>query len=381
MSQSGIYNEAKMAWWWAREHKLPDAPKSMQVVLSDTCQQNCHFCAYRMDATNEFSAGRQYTSNELFTAGAELSKYGTNNPIRQIPTDRAMSLLDEFKRAGVLSIEWTGGGEPLLQKDHEAIFSRALELGFKCSLVSNGVSMKQNLIDNILPRFMWIRVSIDAGTKESYTKLRNCAPGHWDVVWRNIRNLSDSIKSCNSNTTFGLGFVVTPHSYKEIPEFVARAKEYGVANVRLTAMFSSSDERPFIPIYDEIHGLICEARKLTDGNFSVYDNFKTRFEDLEQHRPDFPSCPHQYYVGYVGGDLKAYRCCLTAYSRHGLIRGGDLSKRPFDEFWNSQERKDDLANLRPPDCERCQFSGKIKSLLYISGETSSDTIDRHLEFP
>lgn len=375
MKQTGIYSESKMAWWWTQEGKLPDAPKAMQVVLSDTCQQNCHFCAYRMDATNEFSDGRPYTSNELFASGAELSKYGTNNPLRQIPTERALALLDEFKSAGVLAVEFTGGGEPLLQKDHERIFQHALNLGLKCALVSNGVGMRQNLIDNILPRFTWVRISIDAGTKESYTKLRNCAPGHWDVVWRNVTMLSSAIARSRSDTALGLGFVVTPHSYKEIVEFTWMAKQRGAGNVRLTAMFSPSDEKPFVPIYDEISALIHKAEEYADDSFKVYNNFGTRYEDLKQHRPDFPSCPHQYYVGYVGGDLNLFRCCLLAYSERGKIKGGNLANQRFDEFWKSPERKRDLAALRPSECERCQFSGKIKNVLAVMKKP------RHVEFP
>ena len=375
MSQEGVYSENKMAWWWSQEGKLPDAPKAVQVVLSDTCQQNCHFCAYRMDATNEFSGGRRYTSNELFTEGAELSKYGTNNPLRQIPTQRALELIDEFVDAGVLAVEWTGGGDPLVQRDHEEIFQKALDRGLKCALVTNGVSMKQNLAENILPRFTWARISIDAGNKESYTSIRSCAPGHWDVVWRNVGMAAQAIKRAKSDTALGLGFVVTPHSYKEIVQFTRLAKEHEVGNVRMTAMFSPSDEQPFVPIYDEIRGLIDEAKTLATDSFAVYDNFGTRYEDLKQHRPDFDSCPHQFYVGYVGGDLQAYRCCLLAYSRRGAIKGGDLKTRKFDEFWESQERKDDLAALKPRGCERCQFSGKIRGVLAAMKRPP------HAEFP
>lgn len=268
-----------------------------------------------------------------------------------------------------------------MQRDHEQIFYKALDLGLKCALVTNAVSMKPNLIENILPRFTWVRISVDAGNKESYTKIRSCAPGHWDVVWKNIGALADSIVAHQSQTALGLGFVVTPHSYKEIVQFVKRAKEHNVGNVRLTAMFSPSEEKPFVPIYDEIQSLIQEAKALATKAFAVYDNFGSRFEDLKQHRPDFPSCPHQYYVGYIGGNLKAFRCCLLAYSQRGEIEGGDLRERKFDEFWASQERKNELAALDPHGCERCQFSGKIKNLLYVMGSTYSDTSPRHIEFP
>ena len=95
MSQSGIYAELKPVWWFARDGKLPDAPKQVQLILSDLCNQDCHFCAYRMSG---------YTSNELFIGDSERAAYGHDNPKRWIPTERALRFIDEFKRAGKLKL-------------------------------------------------------------------------------------------------------------------------------------------------------------------------------------------------------------------------------------------------------------------------------------
>jgi len=137
MSQSGIYSESKLTWWWARERKLPDAPKQVQLILSDLCNQGCSFCAYRMDG---------YTSNELFVGNSPVDPNHRNNPIRWIPTERALRLIDEFKEAGVLAVQFTGGGEPTVHPDHEAIFQKTLDLGLRASLVSNGVKWSHRLI-------------------------------------------------------------------------------------------------------------------------------------------------------------------------------------------------------------------------------------------
>ena len=79
--------------------------------------------------------------------------------------------------------------------------------------------------------------------------------------------------------------------------------------------------------------------------------------------------------------MKAYRCCVLAYNKRGLIEGGDLSKRSFSEFWGSKERKKDLGALDARGCERCQFNEKNRALLYVRGNTESDTVSRHMEWP
>jgi len=373
MSQSGIYSELKPIWWLAREGlKLPDAPKQVQLILSDLCNQDCHFCAYRMSGN---------TSNELFMGDSEPAKYGHNNPVRWIPTERALSLLDEFKAAGVLSVQFTGGGEPTVHPDHESIFYRTVSmLGLRASLVSNGIRWSKHLIP-ILCEFDWVRVSIDAGHPLSYVKIRRTQKEHWVTVWDHVETLANKIAQHNSPTQLGVGFVVTPESWREITDFTILAKTAGVHNVRFTAMFSKEGEKPFIPIYDRVKLELEKAKQLATDAFAVHDNFGSRFDDLKQHAPDYSFCSYQFYTHYIGADLKAYRCCVLAYNKRGLIEGGDLKERSFHDFWASQERKDDLNALNASGCPRCQFNTKNRQWNYVMGNTESDTTSRHIEWP
>ncbi len=357
MSQAGVYAENKMVWWYGQEGRLPDAPKQVQLILSDLCNQDCSFCAYRMSG---------YTSNELFVGESQKAAYGHNNPKRWILTKRALSLLDEMKAAGVLSVQFTGGGEPTVHPDHEEIFDRAINLNLRCALVSNGIKWGQHLIYNILPDFDWVRVSIDAGNANSYSRIRRTPERHWNRVWENVFSLAKAIYESKSKTVLGVGFVVTPDSYPEIHDFTARAKRMGAHNVRFTAMFSPEDERPFVKHYESIQDLLRKARSLYESpDFIIYDNFGSRFEDLNQHEPDYSFCSYQYYTTYIGGDLKAYRCCVTSYSRRGLVNGGDLTTRSFDEFWKSKERKEDMMRFDAMGCDRCQFNFKNRGLLKV----------------
>ncbi len=372
MSQSGVYGESKMVWWYSREQQLPDAPKQVQLILSGACNQDCSFCAYRMSG---------YTSNELFVGDSELMPTGHNNPKRWMDTERVMELLEEFRALGVLSVQFTGGGEPTVHPHHEPIFYNALDERLRCSLVSNGIRWSDDLINDILPRFDWVRVSIDAADAGSYAKTRRCPPSHWDRVWKNVRGLVSAIERYGSDTVFGLGYVVTPESYHDIEGFADIAKSVGVNNVRFTAMFSTENESPFVPIYDDIRLHLDKAKRQATDDFHVYDNFGSRFADLKQHAPDYASCSYQHYTSYIGDDLKVYRCCVFAYNQRGLISGGDLSTRSFEEFWRSQERKDDMDALDARKCERCQFNSKNRSLLYVMGNTESDVTPRHMEWP
>lgn len=369
MSQSGIYNELKPAWWYTREGKLPDAPKQVQLILSDLCNQDCHFCAYRMSG---------YTSNELFVGDSKAAKYGHSNPVRWIETERALKLVDEIADAGCLAIQFTGGGEPTVHPDHEAIFRKALDRGLRCSLVSNGVKWSDDLINNILPNFDWVRVSIDADTPEAYARIRRTPEENFLKAWTHVAHLVSAahVYPTSRRTQIGAGYVITPDSWPGIVRFTESAKHHGVHNVRFTAMFSPDDEKPFADLYENITAEIAKARTFETPTFRVYDNFGSRFEDLKEHAPDYSFCSYQYYTAYIGGDLNAYRCCVLAYNKRGLVEGGNLKERSFTEFWNSAERKADLNNLDARGCDRCQFNSKNRAVNYLMANKPD-----HIEFP
>ena len=225
MSQSGVYSDLKMAWHLMADGKITGAPKQAQVILSALCNQNCHFCAYRMDG---------YSSNEMFVGGSEVARFGHNNPKRWMPTERALRLVDELAEAGVQAIQWTGGGEPTVHPDHELIFRRAEERGFRQALVSNGMSWSGELIA-MLPRFAWARVSVDAGTAETYSKIRDTPEGNFNKVWGNIRRVAADIRQWRDMSptsppcVLGVGYVVTPENWSEIERGIGMAADSGAA--------------------------------------------------------------------------------------------------------------------------------------------------------
>lgn len=362
------YSSLKMVRWYAKEGKLPDAPKQVQVILSDLCNQDCHFCAYRMSG---------YSSNELFVGSSPLAKYGHDNPVRFMPTDRALRLMEELKDAGVLAVQFTGGGEPTVHHDHESVFMRAGALGLRRALVSNGVRWSDNLRANVLPGFDWVRASVDAGSPETYARIRRCAPDHWDRVLANVASLAGHIQTQRSSCLLGIGWVVTPENYKEIVEGVRVASETGAAYVRMSAMFNPEDDKPYADIWKEIKESIAEAKaRYESPGFTVHDLFGERLEDLRQGRPDYRTCSYQSYTSYIGADMRPYRCCVLAYNHRGIIADGNLLSVSFGDFWQSEARKADFMKFDARGCERCQFNKKNAAMAYMLEPAVT-----HEEFP
>jgi MoaA/NifB/PqqE/SkfB family radical SAM enzyme len=300
---------------------------------------NCHFCAYRME-------------------GGFTSKYFGGNPARFIPTAKAKEILDDCAAIGVKAIEFTGGGEPTVHKDWAEIIAHALSLGLQCALVTNGVRLNAF---PMLEALTWLRVSLDAGTAETYERIRQSKA--WPTVMRNLESVGKL-----RGPLVGVGFVITRENYGELVRACEIAKGYGIPYVRVSAMFSEAGAG----YYDGIEGWInaerMAARTLQDERFRVIDFFDNRVEDLRQAAPDYSFCGYQQFVTYIGGDQKVYTCCTNAYTPHGEI--GDLREQRFAEWFATTRRRD--FNAR--SCHHCQYHGINRVVNYMLSEPA------HVEF-
>jgi MoaA/NifB/PqqE/SkfB family radical SAM enzyme len=329
--KSDLYSQAKPVYWLDRliELRLGTVPPPVhvQMVLSDLCNQDCGFCAYRM------SSG---LSNELFPEGKR------KNPNRMIPTAKAEEIIDDCAAIGVQAIQFTGGGEPTVHPDHLALFYRAQEHGIATALVTNSINLDPG--HPAVRAMKWVRVSIDAGTPETYARTRRVAARHWDTVWRNVAELA---KNCAG--TVSVGFVVTPENYRELPAMAELAREHGADNVRVGAVFSADGVGHYGDLLPEIRAVLADARARF-GDL-IIDVFDRRIEDLEAGSPTEALCGYQYLTTYIGGDLGVYRCCNTAYTRAG--KAADLHDIRFAHLFGRQ-----VAEFDATGCRFCQFRGQ-----------------------
>lgn len=339
-----IYSQLKPAWHpeqlvQLRKGKQPP-PVHVQLILSDLCNQDCGFCAYRM------STG---LSSELFAEG-RLAVSGHNNPVRWIGTPKAEEIIDDCYELGVKAIQFTGGGEPTVHPDHRDLFMRAHRYGIDAGLVTNGLKMLPT--HEAFQQMTWIRVSIDAGSPEDYAAVRRVPEGHWHKVWDNVGTLAATYQG-----TLGIGFVVTPENYRGIVDCALRARDAGASNMRVGAVFSEEGPAFYGDTIPAIIDTINDAKAVIDGDgFELVDLFGRRLGDLEGGSPEDPDCNYQYFTMYIGGDLNVYRCCNTAYTRAGTV--GSLK---------NQRLKDAVLNYSPFDARQCQFCQFIGQNQAIKG--------------
>lgn len=340
-----LYSQLKVAHHPDRIHAmragLPVRPVHLQLILSDLCNQDCVFCAYRM------SSG---LSNELFGTAE------THNPNRKIPTEKAREIIQDAAALGVRAVQFTGGGEPTVHPDHLELFTLAQSLGMETGLVTNGVRL-----DPTHPGVLgmsWIRVSVDAGDPDTYARVRRVPAQHWSKMWANVEKLASRFGG-----VLGIGFVVTRENWEGVHAAALLAKRAGASNIRVGAVFSADGTSYYGAEMAEIGKAIAHAKlevETVGHPFEVIDLFGRRIGDLQGGRPEEEHCGYQALTWYVGGDLNLYRCCNTAYTLHGKV--GSLAESRLHELVGVHEPFDARS------CRYCQFRGQNQAINALLGK-------------
>lgn len=337
---NGAYSSLKAAWHTERiaairRGELP-APAQLQLVLSDLCNHDCSFCAYRMSG---------YTSNAWFSG-----PNGERNPNRMIPHEKAEEILDDAHEIGVSAIQFTGGGEPTVHPSHVQVFEHAQSLGLETSLVTNGHLLRDGWEDPY-SEMSWIRVSLDAGTAATYAKVRRVHESVFDKVLSHVSRISEVSKG-----ELGVSFVVTRENIEEIPLAAQAASLFGADSIRFAACFTQHGSDYYEP--GEIAAASASIQYARDQyespSFKVIDMFGSRVDDLDAGSPPHKFCGYQLFNVYVGGDLNVYRCCNTAYNPKGLV--GSIKDRRLSELWKDPTTHSIYYGFDARSCERCAFN-------------------------
>ena len=343
-------------------HGRQCVPSQVQLVISDLCNHACSFCAYRMPG---------YDSNELFKI---IREDGTanNNPNRQIPTERAIEIIDDCRDMGVGAIQFTGGGEPTVHRDHHRIFIHALDRKIQVALVTNGDRLTRHLIER-LSDAAWVRVSLDAGTSITYSQIRRIHHMHFDRVLKNIESLARSRDYYETSMQLGVGFVVTAQNWHEVLAAASLARRCGANNFRISGVFTPDNFAYHAPFAQDAAELCAEAEQLSTDNFQVINLYHDRLDDLQNAAPDYRKCGYMHFNTYIGGDLNVYTCCNNAYHPRGLI--GSLQAQTFRQLWESDAKTEMFRNFDARNCPRCMFNAQNRIINY-----ATDPSPRHANF-
>jgi uncharacterized Fe-S cluster-containing radical SAM superfamily protein len=204
-------------------------PANIEIWPSLTCTARCYSCPYIRNGARRI-ADKDLDHNYL------------------MPTELWQRLAAEFSAAGGLSVTFTGGGEPTVNKNLGAFAAVARQFGLEWGLYTNGASLTPAIIDELLlhkPTF--IRVSINSGSPAAHHALYRLGTEAYGYVQKMVSHML--VRTLAGTSSIGLGYIMT-HAE---PSELAGIREF------CTALAASSGRpvdyiaiRPALTYYDRL---------------------------------------------------------------------------------------------------------------------------------
>jgi len=267
----------------------------------------------------------------------------------------ASILIDRMWQAGLLgvkSVMFGGTGEPLLHKKIDSIVSgAALVAGLDVAFTTNGVLLDRL---NTVDLCTWIKVSLNAGTRDSYAKIHQTDAKDWDKVWKNIGNAVKRKGDC----AIGVQCVVLPENAKDMDNLARLSKDAGVDYLVLKpysqATFSivQRGDVDYRPMEDRLASLT----KHNSDAFKVIPRLNAMKQESEAHHYDkCRATPNFWVYSMANGDV--FTCSAHLLNRMFCI--GNLNKQSFKEIWEGEGRRLNWEMMKTFDIKQCRLNCRM----------------------
>lgn len=303
---------------WEKAKKL--YPIYVEVSPIGACNHRCTFC------------------------GVDYIGYKPNTLDADILGER----LTEMGNLGVKSVMFAGEGEPLLHKQINSITKDTLRAGIDVAFTTNGVLLDKLDLDGI----SWVKISLNAGSRESYAAIHRTKEKDWDVVWSNIR---DAVKR-KGNCTIGVQMVVLPENEIEASSLQALCDDAGVD--------------------------YCVFKPYSQHKFSItkrYEGYKPivlprstrtviRHEAIKTEGHEYEKCsatPNFWAYIMASGDV--YSCSAYLLDERFIL--GNIGHETFRQIWESARRFSNWEFVRKKlDIHDCRINCRMdKANRYLDG--------------
>ncbi|MBD2809861.1 radical SAM protein [Xenorhabdus sp. Vera] len=263
-----------------------------------------------------------------------------------VQIDRTFSV-ENFSFSGIT-------GEPLIAK--KALISAIRKVtseGKRTGLFTNGLRISGDICD-VLSRLSYINISVDAGSNETYNKLKCSSRAsqlqELDKVFSNIYLLKQFKELNSTNLEINCSCILYPENFREIYSLAKKLKSLGVSNLRLKKdiygekVLSESERAECLKLVEKIRD------DLEDSSFkliTVHD-----LNNLQEQMQDFSSCLISKMMAAVGSDGMLYPCNYHPKPNGHYI--GNLVEKPLEEIWESRYRADidkQLPVICPSVCD------------------------------
>jgi GTP 3',8-cyclase len=310
-------------------------PIYMEVSPSGACNHRCLYC------------------------GLDFMEYKP----RYLNTDTFKQRLSEMGALGLKSIMYAGEGEPFLHKDMAEIAKHTKKSGIDVAITTNGVLLKKDIINSILPDTKWIKVSINGATKDTYAKIHRCKLDNFERVIENMSYAANLKKDKGYSCTLGMQLLLLPDNYHEAVVLAKLAREIGMNYlvIKPYSQHPQSKTTKYSAIkYDQYEYLWDELKELENDGFSVIFRICT-MKKWDKADKRYHQCLALPFWSYIDAGGNVWGCSVYLGDKKFLY--GNIHKQTFKEIWQGRKRFDSLSWVQEKmDASKCRINCRMDEI-------------------
>lgn len=317
-------------------------PKSAEIIPTVNCCFRCEQCSYRQPKELEgLWTNRALNFN---------SKYNMSIEFMQTVIERLYS-------AGTKNVVFTGGGEPLLNKDVTLYgMQLAKEKYMNVGLYTNGMFLLKDVCKRICetsPSF--VRISVYGLTSIEFEKYTKTSKEGYDNVIHNIKTLIKVRDDMGIKTDIALSFLVHPiliPDIRKINEFLNYFTEEelnSLYSIRFTPAVdyfydNQHDNSYFNNIFEFLQNY---SKKMSSVKIIPYWH---RLNDL-YNKKIYSNCYGNGYYAEIGPNGNMYLCCEKLLQKDFCV--GNIIQNSIQEIYTSNVRSEIIDVIKSECCLTC----------------------------
>jgi len=326
-------------------------PLYMEISPSGACNHRCTFCA----------------------------KDYIGYPSRFLDTGILVQRLVESAAGGVKSIMYGGEGEPLLHPDIAEIIRSTRSAGIDVALNTNGVHLVPGLIEKILPELSWLRVSINAGSPETYAAIHSTKAADFETVLENIRYAAQIKKKSGCDCTLGTQALLLTENAAEL-ELLAELVRGAGADYLVIKPYSqhgSSHTRCYAGMdYSACDELAERLERFNTDSFSVFFRRHT-MNKLQRSKRGYERCLALPFWSYLDSAGNVWGC--SSFIGDERFCYGNIYEAGFAAIWSGERRCRSLQYVAHQlDTEGCRMNCRMDEVNHYLWELTHAS--RHVNF-
>jgi len=301
-------------------------PIYVEATLFGGCNHRCIFCAL------------------------DYLKYKPNI----LSMDSIRHFIIEARRKGVKSIYYAGEGEPFLHKDAPEIIAFTKKSGIDVAVTTNGVMFDSEVARKSLGYLSWLRVSLNAGTKKSYSFIHNTRKDDFDIVIDNLKKSVKLKKKNKYNCTIGVQFLLLPQNYKEAAPLAGILSGIGVDYliIKPYSQHPLSINRIGAKLkYTKEFDLDKKLAGYSKNNFQVI--FRRHSMDKLEERKPYKYCLGLPFLTHITANGDVYPCSRFLGNKNFVF--GNICRDSFGDIWEGKRRVKIMGMIYSKwDINRCR---------------------------